>query len=186
MKRNRQETTRKIVYSARRFLVEYGFHEWGVNQVARYSGFDKVLLYRYFNDLDGLLAFMVEDFAFWPKFQEREFTPEEFLDATFHWMIEDTFRLKVYQSISEFPEGLHMQRRFLEQRRIWCHELTALIQGHQAYSFAEFCADSLIAQATWHSREHFRNPWDFHPENVEPKSRNSQDTESDELPTELL
>lgn len=66
MPRNRQQTSNRIVESAIQLIEEDGFAAWGVNAVARSAGVDKVLLYRYFESLDGLLDAIVNRTQFWP------------------------------------------------------------------------------------------------------------------------
>jgi len=53
--RNRQQTEKRIVDAAIGLLAEEGFAGFGVNAVSARAGVDKVLLYRYFSGLDGLL-----------------------------------------------------------------------------------------------------------------------------------
>ncbi len=65
-KRNREKTREKIVKGAVALLTRTGFKDFGINSVAREAECDKVLLYRYFGDLDGLLAAMAESVQFFP------------------------------------------------------------------------------------------------------------------------
>lgn len=58
MKRNRQQTEKRIVEAAITLLAEEGFNGFGVNAVASKAGVDKVLIYRYFSGLEGLLEFI--------------------------------------------------------------------------------------------------------------------------------
>jgi AcrR family transcriptional regulator len=54
--RNREETEALIVDAAARVLARDGLTGFGVNAIAREAGADKVLVYRYFGDLEGLAA----------------------------------------------------------------------------------------------------------------------------------
>lgn len=54
--RNREETEALLVDAAARVLARDGITGFGVNAIAREAGADKVLVYRYFGDLDGLAA----------------------------------------------------------------------------------------------------------------------------------
>ncbi|WP_269538730.1 TetR/AcrR family transcriptional regulator [Cerasicoccus fimbriatus] len=67
MKRNRQHTEKRIVDAAIDLLAEEGFQSFGVNAVAARAGVDKVLIYRYFDGLDGLLQFIGETQVFFPS-----------------------------------------------------------------------------------------------------------------------
>jgi len=55
MNRDREATKRRLLDAVGKVLVERGFEGVGVNAIAKEAGVDKVLIYRYFNDLDGLL-----------------------------------------------------------------------------------------------------------------------------------
>ncbi|KAF0116075.1 MAG: Transcriptional regulator [Rhodobacteraceae bacterium] len=63
--RNRDETRAAILAAAQKQLAEEGFSGFGVNALARRSGFDKQLIYRYFGGLDGLVDALGEDLAGW-------------------------------------------------------------------------------------------------------------------------
>lgn len=66
MKRNRQLTEKRIVDAAKSLLAEEGFQAFGVNAVAARAGVDKVLIYRYFDGLEGLLKFIGETEVLYP------------------------------------------------------------------------------------------------------------------------
>lgn len=55
MERNKEKTKEKILDALRRILSRQGFRDIGINTIAREAGCDKVLIYRYFGGLDGLL-----------------------------------------------------------------------------------------------------------------------------------
>jgi len=55
MNRDREATKQRLLDAVGKVLVERGFEGVGVNAIAKEAGVDKVLIYRYFNDLDGLL-----------------------------------------------------------------------------------------------------------------------------------
>ncbi len=55
MKRNKEATKQKLIDAVGRIILREGFSAVGVNTVSKEAGVDKVLIYRYFNDLDGLL-----------------------------------------------------------------------------------------------------------------------------------
>jgi len=66
MTRNRQQTASRIKAAAMTLLQRDGFEGWGINAVAREAQVDKVLLYRYFESLDGLLSEIISETRFWP------------------------------------------------------------------------------------------------------------------------
>jgi AcrR family transcriptional regulator len=67
MERDREATRTKIMDAAQRIAEREGFESCGVNAIAQEAGVDKVLIYRYFGGVDGLLSAVVADRAAWPK-----------------------------------------------------------------------------------------------------------------------
>jgi AcrR family transcriptional regulator len=63
--RDRDATRRRIVAAVGEVLAADGFRGLGINAIAKRAGTDKVLIYRYFGDLDGLLAAYAEEGDFW-------------------------------------------------------------------------------------------------------------------------
>jgi AcrR family transcriptional regulator len=68
--RNRHDTEQELVDAVGRLLVRDGVAAFGVNAVAREAGVDKVLIYRYFDGLDGLLRAFAQSASFWPNIDE--------------------------------------------------------------------------------------------------------------------
>jgi AcrR family transcriptional regulator len=66
--KNREQTKRKLLVAVERLLSREGFRALGVNAVAREAGVDKVLIYRYFNGLPGLLKAFANESDYWPVF----------------------------------------------------------------------------------------------------------------------
>lgn len=65
--RDREETRARIMEAVGRILSEEGFQGIGVNSVSRRAGVDKVLIYRYFGDLPGLLREFASSGDYWPS-----------------------------------------------------------------------------------------------------------------------
>ncbi len=65
MKRNRRGTEEKLIQAVGTILERDGFGQVGVNLIARTAGVDKVLIYRYFGGLDGLLTKFGETADIW-------------------------------------------------------------------------------------------------------------------------
>ena len=70
MKRDRQETERRLLAATGQVLARDGFRKVGVNSVAKEAGVDKVLIYRYFDGLDGLVKRYSAQGDFWPSLEE--------------------------------------------------------------------------------------------------------------------
>jgi len=54
--RNKQRTQARILDAVGEIIEQSGMHAVGINLVARKSGHNKVLIYRYFGDLDHLIS----------------------------------------------------------------------------------------------------------------------------------
>ncbi len=71
MARDRARTEEKILAAVGAILAEPGgSRRLGVNAIAARSGVDKVLIYRYFGGLDGLLAAFADKTDLWPRAEE--------------------------------------------------------------------------------------------------------------------
>ena len=60
-------TRKRIIEAFGRLMARDGFEEIGVNAVAYEAGIDKVLIYRYFGNFQGLLQAFAEDADLWPS-----------------------------------------------------------------------------------------------------------------------
>lgn len=65
--RDKQITSRRLISSVGSLLAKKGFKGIGVNAVAREAGVDKVLIYRYFGGLPGLISAFGKEGDFWPS-----------------------------------------------------------------------------------------------------------------------
>jgi AcrR family transcriptional regulator len=68
--KDRDATKRKLIAAVGRVLASQGFRAVGVNAVAREAGVDKVLIYRYFDGLPGLVAAFGREGDFLPDLAE--------------------------------------------------------------------------------------------------------------------
>jgi AcrR family transcriptional regulator len=59
MTRDKEATKQRLLEAVGEVLVERGYAGIGINAVAKKAGVDKVLIYRYFTNLDGLLEAFV-------------------------------------------------------------------------------------------------------------------------------
>jgi AcrR family transcriptional regulator len=66
MQKSRINTEQKILKSVENLLLNEGFPTVGINAIAREAGCDKVLIYRYFGGMEGLLErFATEQDLWW-------------------------------------------------------------------------------------------------------------------------
>ncbi len=68
--RDRRATEGEILEAVGTLLTREGFASLGVNAVAREAGVDKVLIYRYFDGMPGVLHAFAESEALWPGIDE--------------------------------------------------------------------------------------------------------------------
>lgn len=64
-RRDREKTENAILDAVGRLILRDGLSGVGINALAREAGVDKVLIYRYFGDLDGVYSAYAEHGDFW-------------------------------------------------------------------------------------------------------------------------
>ncbi len=67
MQRDKEVTKQKLIDAVGTVILRDGFSNVGINSVAKEAGVNKVLIYRYFNDLDGLLKAYVKQKDYFTK-----------------------------------------------------------------------------------------------------------------------
>lgn len=70
-KRDKAATKQKLVEAAGRVILRDGFGGIGINSIAAEAGVDKVLIYRYFGGLDGLLKTYVAQKDYYSSINEE-------------------------------------------------------------------------------------------------------------------
>ena len=68
VRRNRAQTTQRIVEALEEVITERGLEGVGVNRVAEKANVSKVLIYRYFGGMEGLLEYYVKMGKLFPAF----------------------------------------------------------------------------------------------------------------------
>lgn len=63
--KDRETTEQSLLRAIGELVAEEGFERLGVNAVAARAGVSKVLIYRYFESLDGLIAAYIRTHDFW-------------------------------------------------------------------------------------------------------------------------
>lgn len=69
--KNRQATEMSLIKAVNDIIEESGFEGLGINAVATKAGVAKVLIYRYFDSLDGLIAAYIQQNDYWINFNEQ-------------------------------------------------------------------------------------------------------------------
>ncbi len=70
MARDKEQTKVRILAAVGKVLAESGFRQLGINAIAQEAGVDKVLIYRYFGDLAGLLQSFGQEGNYWPSVKD--------------------------------------------------------------------------------------------------------------------
>lgn len=87
---DRESTENKLIVAIGQMIEENGFEKIGINAVAAKSGVSKILIYRYFGSIDGLITAFIRKNDFWlnfpNKFPEKDEIPA-FLKNVFHKMV---------------------------------------------------------------------------------------------------
>lgn len=68
--KNRLATEQTLIKAVNDIIEEGGFEGLGINAVATKAGVAKVLIYRYFDSLDGLIATYIRQNDYWINFNE--------------------------------------------------------------------------------------------------------------------
>lgn len=66
--RDREATERRLLDTIGRMINEIGFEKIGINAVAAQSGVSKILIYRYFGSMEGLMTAYIRQHDFWINF----------------------------------------------------------------------------------------------------------------------
>ena len=69
--KNRKTTEMNLIKAVDELIEENGFEGLGINAVAAKAGVSKMLIYRYFNSLDGLIAAYIQQHDYWINFDEQ-------------------------------------------------------------------------------------------------------------------
>lgn len=91
IERDREATERRLLATIGEMITDNGFEKIGINAVATQSGVSKILIYRYFGSVEGLMAAYIRQHDFWINFPleipDREQLPT-FLKKMFQEQIE--------------------------------------------------------------------------------------------------
>jgi AcrR family transcriptional regulator len=122
--RDKDRTRKALIAAVGSVLARDGFRAIGVNAVARAAGVDKVLIYRYFGGLDGLVAAYAQSGGFWPDIDELIGDPVAFdaLDASGKIA---TFFANFATAIRKRPETLEILAWEMVER----NDLTVLLES---------------------------------------------------------
>ena len=78
--KDRTATEKRLLETIGRMIAEKGFEKIGINAVSAQSGVSKILIYRYFGSVEGLMAAYIRQHDFWINFPLQIPRQEELAD----------------------------------------------------------------------------------------------------------
>ena len=66
--RDREATESRLLDTIGKMIAEDGFEKIGINAIATQSNVSKILIYRYFGSVEGLMAAYIKQYDFWLNF----------------------------------------------------------------------------------------------------------------------
>lgn len=81
MERDRDATEKRLLETVGEMIAEEGFEKMGINAVSARSGVSKILIYRYFGSLEGLLAAYIQRHDFWLNYSFEPMEGEPVVEA---------------------------------------------------------------------------------------------------------
>ena len=66
--RDREATEKRLLDTIGKMIAEDGFEKIGINAIATQSNVSKILIYRYFGSVEGLMAAYIRQYDFWLNF----------------------------------------------------------------------------------------------------------------------
>lgn len=136
--KNRQATELTLIKAVDDIIEENGFEGLGINAIAAKAKVSKMLIYRYFNSLDGLIAAYIRQNDYWINFNEELPDKEhlsEFIKQIFKRQIiqlRESYTLKrLYRwelsTDNKFVKELRDKR---EEKGLWLIEAVSRLSKH--------------------------------------------------------
>lgn len=119
VEKNKQNTAQRLINAVSLIIEEQGFGKLGVNQIARMAECDKVLIYRYFGGLDGLLAA-------WAK-------ENDYYTSVYDSLREQIGRVEKSEVRSIIKRVLLSQITFLRENKLMQEMLLWELTGHDKF-----------------------------------------------------
>ncbi len=137
--RDRETTEKRLLDAIGKMIAENGFEKIGINAVAAQSGVSKILIYRYFESVEGLMAAYIKQHDFWINFPLEIPSREglsSFLKTMFHQQIEqlrsDQTLKRLYRwELSSNNEMIDTLRRQREETGLLIIGAVSKLTGHK-------------------------------------------------------
>ena len=118
-KYDRQASERALIEAVGTLIAREGFSGLGVNAIARESGVNKSLIYRYFDGLDGLYVAFVNSNVLWP-------TTQDLLGDVLEWYAAEQWREALVELQLLYARELRARPNTIELLAWECVERNAL------------------------------------------------------------
>jgi AcrR family transcriptional regulator len=100
-RRDRNGTKIKILLAVRQVIEQHGLEKVGINLVARTSGYNKVLVYRYFHNIDGL----IDEYILFVLSKSTHFQQEADIQGTFS----EILKTKLINMLHVLLDDMHLR-----------------------------------------------------------------------------
>jgi AcrR family transcriptional regulator len=138
VERDRAATEKRLLDTVGKMIADKGFKKIGINAVSAQSGVTKVLIYRYFGSIEGLIVAYIRQYDFWINFPRELPRREEipgFLKKMFRGQVERLrhdpilkrlYRLELSMNNVMIDE-LHRER---EKTGLWLIDAVSKVLGN--------------------------------------------------------
>jgi len=106
----KRESEIKLIKAVSTIIEEEGFAKLGINHIARIAGCDKVLIYRYFGGLEGLLTAWAKENDFYTAAYDRFFEEIQTADQS---QIRELSKKVLLSQLNYLKENIVMQELIL-------------------------------------------------------------------------
>lgn len=136
--KNRLATEQTLIKAVNDIIEESGFEGLGINAVATKAGVAKVLIYRYFDSLDGLIAAYIRQNDYWINFNEplpdkehaSEFIKQAFKKQIIELRKSYTMKRLYRWELSTDNKIVRELREKREKKGIWLVEAVSKLTQH--------------------------------------------------------
>lgn len=136
--KNRLATEQTLIKAVNDIIEENGFEGLGINAVATKAGVAKVLIYRYFDSLDGLIAAYIRQNDYWINFNEplpdkehaSEFIKQAFKKQIIELRKSYTMKRLYRWELSTDNKIVRELREKREEKGIWLVEAVSKLTQH--------------------------------------------------------
>lgn len=136
--KNRLATEQTLIKAVDDIIEESGFEGLGINAVATKAGVAKVLIYRYFDSLDGLIAAYIRQNDYWINFNEplpdkehaSEFIKQAFKKQIIELRKSYTMKRLYRWELSTDNKIVRELREKREEKGIWLVEAVSKLTQH--------------------------------------------------------